>query len=136
MLAPIERGDVDGCSFGFITQNDTWEELGDGTVVRTLLDIDLDEISITPFPAYPATSVNLRSAPREMRAKLQTRDIGDECGCECGPCMDGDCDECTEVDCDDENCSCADKRAAKAAESATVSESMRMRLRLAEARMK
>jgi len=70
----VERGDVDGCSFGFMTQRDRWEDMADGSVLRTLLDIDLQEISITPFPAYPATSVSLRTAPLEMRARIEKRE--------------------------------------------------------------
>lgn len=60
----IKRGDVDGVSFGFyIRENgDKWEYLKDEDVYeRTLLDIDLIEISPTPFPAYPTSEVGKRS---------------------------------------------------------------------------
>lgn len=140
MLTLIERGDVDGCSFGFMTRRDRWEDEPAGTVLRTLLDVDLDEISITPFPAYPETSVSLRSAPREIRARLTKRDAADgdgQCDCDCGPCMAGDCGGCDDADCADPNCRCADMRAAraKAAGDATRSQ-MDMQVRLARARMK
>lgn len=60
----IRRGDVSGMSFAFQkTHNgDTWEKPGpDGVAERTLLDADLYEVSPVTFPAYPATSVGVRS---------------------------------------------------------------------------
>lgn len=63
----LERGDLDGCSFGFRTvpKTDTWrEERGDdGAVVliRTLHDIELFDVSIVTYPAYPGTDASLRS---------------------------------------------------------------------------
>ena len=57
----VRRGDIDGCSFGFVCRDDSITRVGD-TVVRTLLDIELYEISTgVAFPAYPATVVSLRS---------------------------------------------------------------------------
>ncbi|WP_019850633.1 HK97 family phage prohead protease [Desulfitobacterium sp. PCE1] len=58
----ISRGDVDGVSFGFFTRNDKWEYLKDEDVYeRTLLDVDLKEISPTPWPANPSSEVYKRS---------------------------------------------------------------------------
>lgn len=58
----IQRGDVDGVSFGFFVRDDNWEYLKDEDVYeRTLLDIDLFEISPTPFPAYLDSEVGKRS---------------------------------------------------------------------------
>lgn len=60
----IRRGDVDGVSFGFYVRDngDKWEYLKEEDVYeRTLLDIDLIEISPTPFPAYPTSEVGKRS---------------------------------------------------------------------------
>lgn len=57
----IARGDIDGCSFGFYCMDDTYAYI-DGTNIRTLLDIQLIEISTgVAFPAYPDTVVALRS---------------------------------------------------------------------------
>lgn len=65
----VDRGDVSGCSFGFRVNagGDRWEDRGDGTFVRELLDVDLAEITLTHDPAYQDTSVALRSRPREPR---------------------------------------------------------------------
>jgi HK97 family phage prohead protease len=54
----VSRGDVNGCSFGFIAQKDQWT--GDR---RELIDVDLFEITITPSPAYLDTEVAKRSRP-------------------------------------------------------------------------
>ncbi|HCD9836543.1 TPA: HK97 family phage prohead protease [Pseudomonas aeruginosa] len=52
----VKRGDLGGCSFGFVPKQEEW----DGTT-RNLVDVDLYEITLTATPAYPETSVNLRS---------------------------------------------------------------------------
>lgn len=58
----IQRGDVDGMSFGFGVRKDSFTYLKDEDVYeRTLIDIDLREVSPTPFPAYPDSEVSQRS---------------------------------------------------------------------------
>ncbi|ETT58189.1 HK97 family phage prohead protease [Paenibacillus sp. FSL H8-0457] len=58
----IQRGDVDGVSFGFYVRSDSWQYLKDEDVYeRTLLDVNLFEVSPTPFAAYPGSEVNKRS---------------------------------------------------------------------------
>lgn len=59
----VKRGDISGCSFGFLPVADTWA--GD---LRELRDVDLFEITLTSQPAYADTSVQLRAkAPRSIR---------------------------------------------------------------------
>ncbi|HFZ2573613.1 TPA: HK97 family phage prohead protease [Pseudomonas aeruginosa] len=59
----VKRGDVSGCSFGFFPEKERW----DGET-RHLLDVDLQEVTITATPAYPTTSVQVRSKePRTLR---------------------------------------------------------------------
>jgi HK97 family phage prohead protease len=60
LIVSIERGDVDSMSFGFYTLNDNWERVGD-TIIRTLLEVQLLEVSPVTFPAYPQTSAAVRS---------------------------------------------------------------------------
>lgn len=60
VLAPIARGDVNQCSFGFRTISDKWAKV-DGDWVRTLLEVDLFDVSPVTYPAYPQTEVALRS---------------------------------------------------------------------------
>ena len=58
----ISRGDVDGVSFGFNVRADNWEYIKEEDIyIRTLLDIDLVEISPTPVPAYETSEVGKRS---------------------------------------------------------------------------
>lgn len=68
----ISRGDLSGCSFGFQCVADEWKQQGD-QVIRTLLDVDLFEVSPCSMPAYQATSVNTRSMPAEIRSLLESR---------------------------------------------------------------
>lgn len=61
----IRRGDITGMSFGFAANReggDTWAKPGvDGVAERTVLDADLLEVSPVTYPAYPQTSVMVRS---------------------------------------------------------------------------
>lgn len=58
----VDRGDIQGCSFGFRVPEggDRWEERG-STMVRELLTVELAEITLTADPAYQDTSVAMRS---------------------------------------------------------------------------
>lgn len=57
----IKDGDMQ-TSFGFMTLQDEWTRGGHGQPDRrTLLDVELHEISIVSKPAYPDTAVALRS---------------------------------------------------------------------------
>lgn len=58
----IEAGNVDGMSFGFVVREDSWKRGEDGQPdERTLHDVDLIEVSVVAFPAYPDTSIAARS---------------------------------------------------------------------------
>lgn len=48
-------------SFGFSVREQVWKDNEDGTVTRTLMDVDLVEVSFVVNPAYPATDAALRS---------------------------------------------------------------------------
>lgn len=72
----VTRGDVTGVSFGFSVPfgGDSWERV-DGKRVRTLLEVELYEISPVTFPAYEATSVqqrSLESVVAEAEQRLST----------------------------------------------------------------
>ena len=56
----VDRGDLDGMSFGFRTVTDKWETEG-GRNVRHLQDVDLFDVSVVAYPAYPDTDLALRS---------------------------------------------------------------------------
>ncbi len=58
----VKREDLTGCSFGF-TVPKGGDSYDPATNTRTITRIDkLYEVSITPYPAYPTTSVEARSA--------------------------------------------------------------------------
>lgn len=75
----VQRGDVDGCSFGFdpVTEESTTRE--DGGVHFTIKECDLGEVSCCTFPAYEETNIEARSKDRadmkrrEMEAWKQER---------------------------------------------------------------
>jgi len=70
-LECIKRGDVSGVSFGFMTQKCEWDYTDPDNTIRTLTDVDLYEISPTPFPAYPDTEVQARSIKDEFEKFMQ-----------------------------------------------------------------
>lgn len=74
----IKREDVNGCSFGF-TVPKGGDSYDPKTNTRTISKIDkLYEISVTPYPAYPTTSVEARSeqlASKEHYRALQNLKI-------------------------------------------------------------
>jgi len=57
----VDRRDVDGMSFAFEVRKQEWDETDKENVVRTLLEVDVKEVSPTAFPAYPSTKVTARS---------------------------------------------------------------------------
>lgn len=68
----LKRGDIDQMSFGFQTIKDTWEQRESETI-RYLDEIRLLEISLTPWAAYPQTSVYLaRSILNQMGLNIDT----------------------------------------------------------------
>ncbi len=72
--ALIERGDIRGMSFGFRVTKEQWDETGE-KAKRTILAVDLREVSIVSEPAYDGTSIALRSlaeAGKERRAQNAT----------------------------------------------------------------
>lgn len=61
LYARVKRGDVNQCSFGFIIDEaqDTYRE--DGSVLTTITDLTLFEVSVCTFPAYESTEVEARA---------------------------------------------------------------------------
>jgi uncharacterized protein len=101
----VRNGNLNSCSFGFNVPSggDKWTTTPEGKQQRTLLDVNLAEVSITGFAAYPATSVSLRSCPPEIRS-LITRSNEDGCDCDCSECLANDCENCSMEDCEDPEC--------------------------------
>ena len=60
LITSIGRGDIDQMSFGFRPVKDRWGT-EDGENIRELLEVELLDVSPVTFPAYPQTSVQVRS---------------------------------------------------------------------------
>ena len=57
----VKRGDVNGMSFGFTVNKDSWD-VTKTPIVRNVTEIgELLEVSVVPFPAYESTSVSARA---------------------------------------------------------------------------
>ncbi|HEG43235.1 MAG TPA: HK97 family phage prohead protease [Phycisphaerales bacterium] len=74
----IRRGDISGCSFGFIVDVDEWRYLQDDIVERTIISFrKLFDVGPVTYPAYPDTSVAARSLEKckaEHRAEEQANE--------------------------------------------------------------
>lgn len=57
----LKRGDLTAMSFGFRKIKDRWETK-DNKPLRVLMEVALYDVSLVAYPAYPDTSVALRSA--------------------------------------------------------------------------
>ena len=70
LLRSIRRGDVSGMSFAFRVAEEgvswDWEQ---SPPVRTITDLHMREVSVVTFPAYPDTTVALRSLDAERTAR-------------------------------------------------------------------
>lgn len=51
---------LDGMSFAFCVVEDAWS-IADGETIRELIRVELFDVSVVSYPAYPDTSVALRS---------------------------------------------------------------------------
>ncbi len=74
LLASVRRKDIGGQSFGFRVLDDDWTYGDDDVLVRTLLKVDLSEVTVTSIPAYPNTSISERRSlviPDEVRSRIQ-----------------------------------------------------------------
>lgn len=75
----IKRGDVTGMSFGFEVRKDEWKR-GENSEPhrRTLLDVELFEVSPVAFPAYPDTQVQARSLEKLLEEHEKEWSSADE----------------------------------------------------------
>ena len=69
LLTMMKRGDVNQMSFGFYVRQDEWIEEPDFGLVRVLRDVDLFDVSVVTYPAYPATSAEARARASEQRPR-------------------------------------------------------------------
>lgn len=73
IMVSIERGDITQQSFAFRTIEDDWVYKKDGTAERTLIEVDLLDIAFVTYPAYPDTTVALRSLDEFKKENEETQ---------------------------------------------------------------
>lgn len=66
----VERGDISGMSFGFSVLRQEWDETVDPPR-RTILEVELREVSIVSEPAYDGTSIARRSLETARQERAQ-----------------------------------------------------------------
>lgn len=75
----IRRGDISGCSFGFIIETDEWRYLQDDTVERTIIKFrKLFDVGPVTYPAYPDTSVAARSLNKLKEQRQAEQSVDDQ----------------------------------------------------------
>lgn len=77
LMMSMDRGDVDQMSFGFRTLIDQWETTDKKDEIRTLIKVQLFDVSAVTFPAYPDTTVGLRSLEQYRKTKNSPQGEGD-----------------------------------------------------------
>lgn len=65
----VKRGDITGCSFGFWPEKEEYDYKDNGEIYATVLEADILEISVCPFPAYPQTAIEARRMDFEEQRK-------------------------------------------------------------------
>lgn len=79
LMVSLKRGDISQNSFGFIVEEDSWDEDEDGMTIRTIKKVGrLLDISLVVYPAYPDAEVGKRSldnyiAKKEKQEKQETK---------------------------------------------------------------
>jgi HK97 family phage prohead protease len=73
LLELLERGDVSQMSFGFVVRDERWEPGENGPDIRTVLDLDLFDVSVVTYPAYLQTDAAVRSHARWLQAHPDLR---------------------------------------------------------------
>lgn len=71
LVVSMRRGDVSQMSFGFTIADDKWKSLPDGRMLRIITQMgQLFDVSPVTYPAYPDTSVAVRSL-QDWRAEAE-----------------------------------------------------------------
>lgn len=79
LMVSIKRGDISQMSFGFNVKKDAWTDPdSNGVAERELLDVNLHEVSVVTFPAYPQTSISARSIENKLDDVAELVALADE----------------------------------------------------------
>lgn len=69
LIISMQRGDINQMSFGFRTVEDRWNKI-DGEWIRTLLAVELFDVSPVTYPAYTQTDVAVRSLEKMRSTEM------------------------------------------------------------------
>jgi HK97 family phage prohead protease len=72
LVASIDRGDISQSSFAFRALKEEWDETG-ALPVRTLLELELLDVSPVTYPAYEDTEVGVRAQQIVIEARTAGR---------------------------------------------------------------
>lgn len=73
LVESLKRGDINQCSFGFIPTVEEWDYSVE-PAHRTILEVDLFEVSVVSIPAYEDTEVSLvRNKEIAREVELRTK---------------------------------------------------------------
>jgi HK97 family phage prohead protease len=70
LMISIDRGDIDGMSFRFTAVRQEWDDSAEPPL-RTIYEMELDEVSVVTFPQYDDTTVGLRSLDESRKERRQ-----------------------------------------------------------------
>lgn len=73
--ARVQRGDVIGCSFGFMPIAIETQERDDGTYLDIIKDLEIFEVSPCTFPAYPQTEIAARQKDFNHKQELSRKQL-------------------------------------------------------------
>jgi len=71
--ARVDRGDLSGCSFGFLPSSERYEKAPDGSILWHVEEADTREVSVCTFPAYPQTEISARQADYTAYAEREKK---------------------------------------------------------------
>jgi len=74
----VDRGDINQSSFGFRVLKESWEFVESGPDIRTLEEVELFDVSILTFPAYPQTSAQVRQRMERVQKGEDSTVVSDE----------------------------------------------------------
>ena len=73
----VKSGDLEGCSFGFWVTDDEWTYTEDKIDLRIIKELELIEVTITPFPAYLDSEASCRSFELHNKEVDQAKELRD-----------------------------------------------------------
>lgn len=71
----VKSGDLEGCSFGFWVTDDEWTYTEDKIDLRIIKELELIEVTITPFPAYLDSEASCRSFELHNKEVEKTKEL-------------------------------------------------------------